>query len=54
MSHGAADRLIHTHPALPVAGLQVAKALAVVAPCLVQGVHKHPGAVNVALPVGVS
>lgn len=43
-----------THPALPVAGLQEAKALAVVAPRLVQGVHKRPGAVDVALPVSVS
>lgn len=55
---GAGGRTDHcnifTHPALAIAGLQKAKALAVVAPRLVQGVHKRPGAVDVALPVSVS
>lgn len=43
-----------THPAFPIAGLQEAQTLAVVAPRLVPGIHKHPGAVDVALPVSVS
>lgn len=42
------------HPAFPIAGLQEAQTLAVVAPRLVPGIHKHPGAVDVALPVSVS
>lgn len=43
-----------TYSPLLIAGLEEAQALGVVAPRFVPVVHKHPRAVDVALPISVS